>query len=95
MQYRQLGKSNLQVPVVSFGAGPISGLMVGDDLSNQLQTISRAVDLGIDYFDTAANYGAGRSETALGLALTTLGVKDRVRIATKVRLMPEQLTVER
>ncbi len=45
---------NSLVPVISLGAEPISGLMVGDDLTSQLETISRAVDLGIDYFDTAA-----------------------------------------
>jgi len=65
--------------------------MVGDDRSTQLETISRAVDLGIDYFDTAATYGAGRSESALGTVLKSLNVVDRVRLATKVRLMPEQL----
>jgi aryl-alcohol dehydrogenase-like predicted oxidoreductase len=91
VQYRRLGKSDLKVPVISFGAGPISGLMVGDDTSTQLETISRAVDFGIDYFDTAATYGAGRSESALGAVLKTLNVVDRVRLATKVRLMPEQL----
>ena len=91
MRYRQLGKSDLQVPVVSFGAGPISGLMVGDDASVQLATIYRAFDLGIDYFDTAATYGDGRSEKALGRAFAELGIKDQVRIATKVRLQAHQL----
>ena len=91
MRYRQLGKSDLQVPVVSFGAGPISGLMVGDDSSVQLATIARAFDLGIDYFDTAATYGEGRSEKALGRALAELGIQDQVRIATKVRLHVDQL----
>ena len=56
--------------------------MVGDDTTSQLETISHAVNSGIDYFDTAATYGVGRSEFALGAALETLGLKDRVRIAT-------------
>lgn len=91
MRYRQLGNSDLQVPVVSFGAGPISGLMVGDETSVQLATISRAFELGIDYFDTAATYGEGRSEKALGRALAELGIQNEVRIATKVRLQSDQL----
>lgn len=90
MQYRKLGKSDLHVPVVSFGAGPVSGLMVGDDDSAQLETISLAFELGIDYFDTAATYGDGRSEKALGRVLGELGIRDKVRIATKVRLPPER-----
>ena len=77
--------------MISFGAGPVSGLMDGDDLSRQLETIAHAVDVGIDYFDTAATYGNGRSELSLGAALETLRLKDRVRIATKVRLMPDRL----
>ena len=63
--------------------------MTGDATDDQLATIARAVDLGIDYFDTAATYGGGRSESALGAALKTLGLTERVRIATKVRLMSE------
>jgi aryl-alcohol dehydrogenase-like predicted oxidoreductase len=65
--------------------------MVGEDRSRQLETIQHAVDSGIDYFDTAATYGNGRSESCLGAALETLRLSDRVRIATKVRLMPEHL----
>jgi len=91
MQYRTLGESDSTLPVISFGAGPVSGLMVGRNATAQLETISHAVDSGINYFDTAATYGSGRSETALGIALETLHLRDRVRIATKVRLMPEQL----
>ena len=91
MQYRQLGESELQVPAISFGGGPISGLMVGDDSSGQLATVSRAFELGIDYFDTAATYGDGRSEKALGWVLAELGIRQQVRIATKVRLRSDQL----
>lgn len=91
MQHRTLGRSQTTIPMISFGAGPVSGLMVGEDRSRQLETIQHAVDSGIDYFDTAATYGNGRSESCLGAALETLRLSDRVRIATKVRLMPEHL----
>lgn len=58
--------------------------MVGDDHKLRLRAISRALELGIDYFDTAAAYGAGRSETNLGIALRELGAHPT--IATKVTL---------
>lgn len=65
--------------------------MVGDAATDQVATVSRALDLGIDYFDTAATYGNGASERALGAALRTLGATDRVRLATKVRLTSDDL----
>ncbi len=45
----------------------------------------------MNWFDTAATYGAGQSEENLGRTLAELNVADRVHVATKVRVMPEQL----
>ncbi len=91
MQFRTLGKSGLKVSAVSFGAGPISGLMVGQDPSLQQATVDRALQARINWFDTAATYGNGESETSLATALGSTSSTSDVHLATKVRLAPEQL----
>lgn len=91
MNLRLLGRTGIRVSPVTFGAGPVSGLMTQADDDRQLSVVRRAIERGINWFDTAATYGAGRSETALGKALQTLRVADQIHIATKVRFMPEHL----
>jgi aryl-alcohol dehydrogenase-like predicted oxidoreductase len=91
MQFRRLGKTGIQISLLSFGAGPISTLMVGEDHDRQLAVIDRALQVGINWFDTAATYGAGQSERSLGSALEELGAGSQVHLATKVRLMPDDL----
>jgi aryl-alcohol dehydrogenase-like predicted oxidoreductase len=86
MQYRDLGRTGLRVSALAFGAGPISTLMVGDDGSRQEAVVAHAIEHGINWFDTAATYGAGRSEQSLGRALERLGAAAQVHVATKVRL---------
>jgi L-galactose dehydrogenase/L-glyceraldehyde 3-phosphate reductase len=53
--------------------------------------VRRALDLGINWFDTAAGYGDGKSEESLGAAFAHLGLPPGVHIATKVRFLPEHL----
>lgn len=91
MQYRTLGKTGIQVSAISFGAGPISQLLVGDDANRQRAVIQHAIERGINWFDTAATYGGGQSEQNLGRVLNELNAQQRVHVATKVRLMPEEL----
>ena len=54
MNHRVLGRTGLRVSVVAFGAGPVSGLMTGDDAALQRATVERAVAAGVNWFDTAA-----------------------------------------
>lgn len=89
MIYRNLGRTGLRVSAVSFGAGPVSGLMTGTDADAQLATVRRAIEVGINWFDTAAGYGNGASESNLGRVLDELGAAHRVHVATKVRVPPE------
>jgi aryl-alcohol dehydrogenase-like predicted oxidoreductase len=91
MDHRPLGSTGIAVSAVAFGAGPVSQLLVGDPSQTLRDTIRRAVELGVNWFDTAATYGGGRSEKNLGQALAELGLQSRVRVATKVRIMPERL----
>jgi len=91
MQYRTLGKTGLQVSALSFGAGPISTLMVGDAGQRQQDVVAHAVELGVNWFDTAATYGDGRSEQNLGRVLDELNIAPQIHVATKVRLAVEDL----
>ena len=66
MQYRELGRTGWKVSTVSFGAWAIGGTWgdVKDDES--LAALNRALDLGVNFFDTADGYGDGHSEQLLG-----------------------------
>jgi L-galactose dehydrogenase/L-glyceraldehyde 3-phosphate reductase len=85
MQTRPFGRSGLTLSVLGFGCGAVGGLMVKGSASDQERAIARAIDAGINYFDTAAQYGDGRSETNLGRVVRQLKLRD-ITIGTKVRL---------
>lgn len=82
MRYRGLGSSGVQVSVIGVGCNRI-GRQV--DLAGTKAIVHRALDEGMNFFDTADVYGnpAGMSETVLGDALA--GLWDRVVLGTKVR----------
>ena len=85
MQTRPFGQSGLKLSVLGFGCGAVGGLMVRGSAADQERAVARAVDAGISYFDTAAQYGDGQSETNLGRVIKTLKLRD-ITIGTKVRL---------
>jgi aryl-alcohol dehydrogenase-like predicted oxidoreductase len=86
MLYRTLGKTGLKVSEIGFGCGNNAVLMVRATYEEQLRAIKRALDLGINYFDTAFAYGLGKSEENLGRILNSLGAEPVV--STKIRLEP-------
>ena len=65
MNYRELGRTGWRVSTVSFGAWAIGGAWGNVDDSESLAALHRAVDLGVNFFDTADVYGDGRSERLL------------------------------
>lgn len=87
MRYRPLGSTGLQISEISFGAGPVSGLMTDGSPDAQRNVIAHAIRSGINWFDTAAGYGNGRSEANLGSALKSIETTQPIHVATKVRLM--------
>ena len=89
MQYTQLGRTGISVSRVAFGAGPVSGLLTGSDKAAQVATVRRAVQSGINWFDTAAGYGKGQSEIGLGRVLAALdpAPETPIHVATKVRIV--------
>jgi aryl-alcohol dehydrogenase-like predicted oxidoreductase len=89
MQYRELGRTGLRVSTVSFGAWAIGGTWGPVDDEVSLAALHRAVDLGINFFDTADVYGDGRSERLL--ARLKKERREPIHIATKVgRRLPTQ-----
>ena len=62
MQYRKLGRTGWQVSTISFGAWAIGGAWGSVDDKDSLAALHRAVDLGVNFIDTADVYGDGRSE---------------------------------
>jgi L-galactose dehydrogenase/L-glyceraldehyde 3-phosphate reductase len=91
MEQRLLGTTGLRVSALGFGCGAVGGLMVSGDHVQQRTAVSKALDAGITYFDTAAGYGDGRSEENLGRVMRDLGAWSRVVVGTKVRLRPDDL----
>ncbi|MBN2308831.1 MAG: aldo/keto reductase [Candidatus Hydrogenedentes bacterium] len=85
MEFRQLGQSELNLPVVTFGAWAIGGWMWGGtDDEAAVRAIQRGIDVGVTCIDTAAIYGMGHSETVVGKAIA--GRRQEVLVATKCGL---------
>ena len=87
MERRRLGRTGLMVSVLGYGAGAVGGLFTKGRAEDQERAAARAIEAGINYFDTAALYGNGESERNLGRVLKTL--KADVVVGTKVRLSAE------
>jgi len=94
MIYRTLGRTGLEVSVMSMGTGghdPL-GVKSGRAESEMLALLHRAFDLGIRLFDSSPGYGRGHSEQLLGRALASLP-RDQLVVTTKIALagsMPDQ-----
>jgi aryl-alcohol dehydrogenase-like predicted oxidoreductase len=86
MQYRTLGKTGVKISEIGFGCGNNAVLMVRAPYEEQSRAVRRALDRGINYFDTAFAYGLGKSEENLGKILSDLGATPVV--STKIRLEP-------
>jgi len=85
MEMRVFGRTGMRLSVLGFGCGAVGGLMVRGSPRDQEQTVARAIAAGVNYFDTAVQYGNGESETNLGRVLQNLKPADVV-VGTKVRL---------
>jgi len=88
MKYRELGRTGLKVSEISFGAWAIGGAWGNVDDRESLAALHRALDLGVNFFDTADVYGDGRSERLL--ARLKRERSEEIIIATKAgrRLEP-------
>jgi aryl-alcohol dehydrogenase-like predicted oxidoreductase len=84
MDYRTMGKTGLRVSALGFGCGDVGGLIVRGTPAERERAVARALELGINYFDTASAYGRGQSEIHLGQVFKALKVN--AYVGTKVRL---------
>ena len=88
MNYRKLGRTGYKISSISFGAWAVGGAWGSVEDTESLAALHRAVDLGVNFFDTADVYGDGRSERLL--AQLKRERKEEIIIATKAgrRLNP-------
>ena len=84
MDYRRLGNTGIEVSEIGFGCGNVGGLMIRGSHKDQVRAVERAMELGINYFDTAPSYGDGQSEVNLGRVLRELSAE--VYVGTKFRV---------
>ncbi|WP_180608179.1 aldo/keto reductase [Agrobacterium vitis] len=92
MEYRSLGNTGLKISSVSLGTWPFGGSWGAVDEDQAMGILHRAVDLGVNFFDTADVYGDGRSEQLLGRLRTTRD--EPFAVATKVGLRLDPHTAD-
>ncbi len=69
MRYNPLGNTDLNVSAVSFGTAPLGDMFGAAEESDAIATVHRAIDAGINFFDSSPYYGGGTAERRLGAAL--------------------------
>ncbi|MBI3696580.1 MAG: aldo/keto reductase [Acidobacteria bacterium] len=83
MRYRTLGRTGLRISEIGYGAWGIGRFMwIGAEDRESLRALDRAIDLGLNFIDTALAYGDGHSETLVGQVVRKR--RERVYVATKV-----------
>jgi aryl-alcohol dehydrogenase-like predicted oxidoreductase len=93
LEQRVFGRTGLRVTAIGLGGYPFGGVnraagwdpFTPEGRRTAIATIHRALDLGINYVDTAPSYGDGNSESICGEALAQGGYRQRVTLATKCR----------
>ena len=88
MKYRPYGNTGLEISEIVFGAGAVGGILIDADDETRRTAIRTALDRGINWIDTAASYGRGRSEKALGWLLKEIPEDERPYLSTKFSIDP-------
>jgi len=81
MQYKRLGKTDMDISIIGFGASPLGSVFEPADEAEGIKSVDYAIDHGINYFDVAPFYGLTLAETRLGKALK--GKRNNIFLATK------------
>ena len=85
MHYRPVPGTEMRLSEIGFGCGGNAGLMVRGEAAEQRQVIASALELGVNYFDTAPDYGDGVAEQALGRALRDLRAAPVITSKVEIR----------
>jgi L-galactose dehydrogenase/L-glyceraldehyde 3-phosphate reductase len=91
MHYRTFGKTGLKVSAIAFGCGRTGGLLIDGSDADRRLAVRKALEGGINWFDTASAYGAGKSEEALGWLLEEVSEDPQLSppyVSTKVTVDP-------
>lgn len=83
MQRRRLGNTQLELPILSFGASSLGAEFRGVTLDEVFASVQTALELGLNFIDTSPFYGRGMSEVLLGVALRNVP-RDSYHICTKL-----------
>ena len=83
MQTRPLGKTGLQLPILSFGASSLGAEFRSVKIEEALQSVHVALECGLNFIDTSPFYGRGMSEVLLGIALKGVP-RDNYTLCTKL-----------
>ena len=89
MKHRTFGRTGIQVSEIIFGGGNVGGIIIQKDDATKREAIRRALAGGINWIDTAAQYGNGKSEEALGWLLPEAGANPH--LSTKFNLDVDNL----
>lgn len=82
MKYRKFGRTGIDVSEVVLGGGAVGGILIDPDEATKRAAVRRVLDAGVNWIDTAAQYGNGRSEQALAWLLPECGGQPHV--STKI-----------
>jgi len=82
LKYRRFGRTGLQISELAFGGGRSGGILIHADDETRRRAVRESLDSGINWFDTAPQYGSGKSEEALGWLLDE--IDDAPFVSTKV-----------
>jgi len=83
MKYRTFGNTGIEVSEIGFGAWAIGGSWGSQSDDDSVAALKKALESGVNFIDTAAGYGDGRSERIIGRVLDEMGLKGKVTVATK------------
>src|SRR5688500_2476532 len=93
MKYRTLGRTGWKVSEIGFGAWAIGGSWGPQDDNDSVAALNRALDLGVNFIDTAQGYGDGKSERVIAQVLKSrpsrAGAGEQVYVATKIPPTPD------
>jgi len=89
LKKRAFGRTGLEVSELIFGAGAVGGLLINSDDATKRTAVRKALDGGVNWFDTASRYGDGKSEQALGWLLPE--VPEKPFVSTKFNLDLDRL----